>query len=96
MSFQRFETDTGNRDLGYERSYPVETSFHDIKRYAIEKGCRTIVRTRYHSERQKGRWYIKGKRSLNNYNDTLDRLNQNINENKHFKRITWIIKYDNE
>ena len=47
----QYNTDTGNRDLGSEKTLPKETPFGTVEKMAKEIGARLIVKTSYISEK---------------------------------------------
>jgi hypothetical protein len=92
-----FNSDTGSRDLGSERSFPRETPEYVIIKTAIELARKhggnavTVVRTKPYGSKP-GAWYIKGFKNRFSYEELRSKIDENIILGKFARRECWLIR----
>jgi len=93
FTITKFNSDSGNRDLGAEKKLTNDIPFIEILNLAVKLKAKLIVKTSYVNEQKPGAWYIKGYRSnLTNEKISL-KINENIKNNKYNKRTCFLINY---
>jgi hypothetical protein len=92
MEITRYNSDSGNRDMPAE-SYDKDMSFIRVLQRAVEIKAPLIVKTSYVNDERCGAWYIKGQNSNFSYEDIKIMVEENVQNNKHSKRICYLIKY---
>jgi len=93
MEIVRYNSDTGNRDMPAE-SHDKNMPFIEVLQKAAQLKAHVIVKTSYVSDDRPGAWYIKGHRSNLSYEDIKKMIEENVQTNKHSKRVCYLIKYD--
>ena len=95
MEIIKYNSDSGNRDLKSEKSYNKNIPFIDILQKANKLKANLIVKTSYVNEAKPGAWYIKGYNNHYTYEEIKLRIEENIKNKKHTKRICYLINYVN-
>lgn len=94
MEINRYNSDTGNRDLSTEKIYTKDTPFLTVLAKAVELKATIIIKTSYVSESRPGAWYIKGyAKGYNNYDEIKTKIEENVRIGKHQRRECYLIKY---
>jgi hypothetical protein len=92
MEITRYNSDSGNRDMSTE-SYDKDMSFFEVLQRATQLKAPLIVKTSYVNDERPGAWYIKGQNSNFSYEDIKIMVEENVQNNKHSKRVCYLIKY---
>ena len=82
-----YNTDTGDRDLGTEKTLSSNTSFTELWKQATSLKAHLIIQT------SPGTYYIKGYTHKRNYNEIKNILETNQSQGKYSKRKAWLISY---
>jgi hypothetical protein len=93
MEIIRYNSDSGNRDLSTEKSFSSVLTFMEILQKANEIKAHLIVKTNYMSEKRPGKWYLKGFNGKYRYEEIKEKIENNLSEGKHSKRVCYLIKY---
>ena len=93
MEIIRYNSDSGSRDLSTEKSFSSILSFMEILQKANEIKAHLIVKTNYVNKDKPGKWYLKGFNGKFKYEEIKDKIENNIKEGKHKKRVCYLIKY---
>jgi hypothetical protein len=93
MEITRYNTDSGNRDLEGETMYGADTPFIDILQKASELRAPLIVKTSYINAARPGAWYVKGYNSIYTYEEIKTKIDDNVRNKKHTKRVCYLINY---
>jgi len=91
--YTKYNSDSGDRDLGKEYPYNKDTPFDDILQIAIGLHAPLIVKTSYVNEDKPGAWYIKGFQNRFTYEEIKSKIEKNVKDKKHSKRECYLIKY---
>lgn len=92
-----FNSDTGNRDLGSEESFPRENPEHVIIEQAIKfarmhgNNSVVVVRTKPYGSKP-GAWYIKGYKDPFHHEDLRSRIETNVRLGLYSRRECWLIR----
>jgi hypothetical protein len=93
MEIIRYNSDSGNRDLSTEKSFNSVLTFMEILQKANEIKAHLIVKTNYINEKRPGKWYLKGFNDKYRYEEIKTKIENNLSEGKHPKRVCYLIKY---
>mgnify|MGYP003682583827 CR=1 FL=1 len=93
MEIIRYNSDTGNRDLSTEKSFPKSLTFMEILQKANELKAHLIVKTNYVNENRPGAWYLKGYNGKFYYDEIKAKIEKNLEDGKHKTRISYLVKY---
>jgi hypothetical protein len=92
-----YDTDTGNRDLGSDKSYPIGTPEDEITNEAINLASEygsdvvVIIKTSPYGSKP-GAWYIKGYKGKYTYETIEQTLEDNQRNGKFTRRKCKLIK----
>jgi hypothetical protein len=92
MEITRYNSDTGNRDMR-EEHYDKHMPFIEVLQRAAQLKAPLIVKTSYVNDERPGAWYIKGQNSNFSYEEIKIMIEENVENNKHSKRVCYLIKY---
>ena len=84
--YDKYNSDSGDRDLSTEKLMPVSSTFDDALNYAIQLGAIMIVKIN-------NRYYIKGLHHKFLYDEVKERIEYNIKHNKFKTRKCYLIRY---
>tara|TARA_Y100000591_G_C21562858_1_gene559458 strand:- start:78 stop:362 length:285 start_codon:yes stop_codon:yes gene_type:complete len=93
MEITRYNSDSGNRNLSTEKSFSPDLTFMEILQKANEIKAQLIVKTNYINEGRPGRWYLKGFNGKFSFEEIKNKIENNLREGKHSKRVCYLIKY---
>ena len=84
--YDKYNSDSGDRDLSTEKIMPVSSTFDETLNYAIQLGAIMIVKVN-------NRYYIKGLHHKFSYDEVKERIEKNIKYNKFKTRKCYLIRY---
>lgn len=84
--YEKYNSDSGNKDLSIEKWMPISTSFDDVLNYAIQLGAILIVK-------DNNRYYIKGLHHKFSYDEVKERIEYNLKYNNFKTRKCYLIRY---
>ena len=84
--YDKYNSDSGDRDLSTEKLMPVSSTFDDALNYAIQLGAIMIVKVN-------NRYYIKGLHHKFSYDEVKERIEDNMKHNKFKTRKCYLIRY---
>jgi hypothetical protein len=93
MEIIRYNSDSGSRDLSTEKSFSSKLTFMEILQKANEIKAHLISKTNYINEDRPGKWYLKGFNGKFGYEEIKEKIENNLREGKHSKRVCYLIKY---
>ena len=93
MEIIRYNRDSGSRDLSTEKSFSSKLTFMEILQKANEIKAHLISKTNYINEDRPGKWYLKGFNGKFSYEEIKTKIENNLRERKHSKRVCYLIKY---
>ena len=93
MDIIRYNSDSGNRDLSTEKSFSSKLTFMEILQKANDIKAQLISKTNYINNKNPGAWYLKGFNGKYSYEDIKIKIENNLREGKHAKRVCYLIKY---
>ena len=94
MEITKYNSDTGNWDLSTQRVMSKDTPFMVVLQKAYELKAVLIVKTSYINNVKPGAWYIKGYNTRYTYEQIKSQIEDNVKNEKHIKRICYLIKYE--
>jgi hypothetical protein len=92
--WKKYNSDTGNRDSGSEKTYEKSKTFDFVLSEAIKLRANLIVKTSYISEKRPGAWYIKWLMEKRDPDELEEIILENIEKGKHSKRECYLIRYN--
>jgi hypothetical protein len=93
MEIIQYNSDSGSRDLSTEKSFSSKLTFMEILQKANEIKAHLISKTNYINEDRPGKWYLKGFNGKFGYEEIKEKIENNLREGKHSKRVCYLIKY---
>jgi hypothetical protein len=84
--YDKYNSDSGDKDLSTEKIMPYSSSFDDVLNYAIQLGAILIVKC-------DNRYYIKGLHHKFSYDEVKERIEENLKHNKFKTRKCYLIRY---
>jgi hypothetical protein len=84
--YDKYNSDSGDKDLSTEKIMPVSFTFDDVLNYAIQLGAIMIVKVN-------NRFYLKGLHHKFSYDEVKERIEENMKHNKFKTRKCYLIRY---
>jgi hypothetical protein len=84
--YDKYNSDSGDKDLCTEKLMPISSTFDDALNYAIQLGAILIVKVN-------NRFYLKGLHHKFSYDEVKERIEENMKYNKFKTRKCYLIRY---